>query len=744
MSPFAASSTHPSQPLPHVEKLTPQEQESLHEHRRSAQAMLSTVRAGFGPTERRATPESSGRSSLSTPGLATEGAIHNRSGSLSQALPFRHDLSFVEKNRLLEHRNSTPDLIYDAMRAKRSSNDPTDMNIQPLPSRDSRSGVQWFSQVSTPTLKSEPPMTPRDIQVGVAPLAPVAAHRSSGIDSAAILPPIVRSFSESEDDRRPRPRSHSSHIHPLSRPSSQSFGVVASSAWTSSGEATDRLQFDSTLSPTLERRLEEWYYPIRKKEVQDAIEQMETREFLGLKTQVAKSYANEQFRNPEFLGNMTSILCVIRAPHPSWKNTNTDIRQASEASNRRSIGGGVARPRQSRKGMDVDDVGGDSSDDQASNSNNDMDVDEQDSQEPSLTDPTLNIERPCRYALDIDMDPLGRDPEPDLRAIEGLTINSLFPTKSFVTGFEPAMVSTEDTAAEEEACPKSLGGYPSNARIGRFYLPERAFRTPESLNIHPNPNGPWVCCRFKEYRGVSIWVLESVLESYHELAQRHKMALTLQGVPMYHRTAMYDHDEWEIRAGEQCDVKVKETVLYPEMIQQVWKDMHQSYVHQHQLRQQPQQQLQQQYKQRPEGHSHQLPPHLANRVSTYEEYQKSLWQADPRRESYPNPHPRPSTDPYGDRRHYDEYRQYPQSLLHREDLSSAPSSPNSPRMDDFQEDNHDSVSSTLGRHQDMPSSTVGGFTNLNLNSANMHRRISIAELCNPMQSLATERGQSSK
>ncbi|KAF9940763.1 hypothetical protein BGZ65_006225 [Modicella reniformis] len=313
----------------------------------------------------------------------------------------------------------------------------------------------------------------------------------------------------------------------------------------------------------------------------------------------------------------------------------------------------------------------------------------------------------CRYALDIDMDSFGRDPEPDLRTIEGLTINSLFPTKSFVAGFEPVMSSSMDDCADEDP-PRSLRGYPSNARIGRFYLPERAFRTPESLRIQPDPNGAWVCCRFEEHQGVSIWVLESVLQKYHEIAQRHKMALTLVGPPVRHRTMEHDRDTWEIRAGEQHDVKVKDTALYPEMIQQ--------------------------------GH----------------------WQADnsPHREGY-NPNMQTSPNPptssqstavQNDPGYSDYQQQHSQQsyLYHREDLSSAPSSPNSPHPDDyFQEDGqiNESASSTPQHHQFHQESASfsssaggggGGFGGVN-SMMNMHRRISIAELCNPMQSLATER-----
>jgi len=712
MSTFSPGSSH-SQPLPHVEKLTPQEQERLKEHRRSAQAILFHSES----MEQRSIPEhpeqapTSGRSAGYHP--------NSRSGGLNGPMHQAHQPSSFEKDRSLEHRKSTPDLVYDALKAKRSSNDPIDMIVQPLPSRDARSGVQWFSQAGAPFMSSGGlPMTPRDPHGNANPSRP------------------ANSWTTFQGDRPTRPRAHSSHVHPLSRPSPQNDP--------SGDEYKDRLQFDPTLSPGLERHLEERYYPIRKREVLDVIYRMNARELLGLKAQVAELYANDQFRNPEFLGNMTAILCVIRAAHPCW-NGSGDKRNSQDGL-RTSVKDDTTGPRHPLDDIDMD---------PATGSPSSMDVDEQKApackQEFAMNGGARSMEQQCRYALDIDVDSFSRDPEPDLRSMEGLTINSMFPTKSFVAGFEPVMSNVDSNPDEEP--PKSLRGYPSNARIGRFYLPERAFRTPESLRMQPDPNGAWVCCRFEEYQGVSIWVLESVLQKYHEIAQRHKMALTLVGAPVRQRMAEHNHDTWEVRAGEQYDVKIKETALYPEMIQQVWRDMHHDYYrhHFHQQQRLPHQplHLHQQHPQHPSSRSMVVHPLSTaasssqmtnNNVLTYEEYHKNQWKADnAQREGFHHANMQESTCPdyhHPQQRHHHAQ----QSYLHlQEDLSSGPSSPNSPHQEDYlQEDSqtYESASSTpqQQQHPQELSSVGGGGPGVN-----MHRRISIAELCNPMQSLATER-----
>ncbi|KAF9208247.1 hypothetical protein BGZ49_009374 [Haplosporangium sp. Z 27] len=750
MSSFPSKSEH-SHTLPRVENLIPLEQDRLNEHRRTAHAMLHGVNASAGTRDKRVTPDYLDQNLIAV-GHSTPQDGTNRSGSINSSLPQTHHLSTSEKDHL-GHRKSPPESIYDGRVSKRSSNDPTDMVIQPLPSRDSRSGMQWFSQVNTPNNSSTElvPSMPHESQ-GPA-LASSQGKSGESSDSVNILPPILGHHdrydedTEKWDDRQSRPRSHSSHIHPLSRPSLSQFEPFGPSLWLPGNEsAKDRIQFDPSLSPRLERHLEERFYPIRKAEVLDVIERMDAREFLGLKAQVAESFANDQFRNPEFLSNMTAVLCVIRAPHPAWKNPDTERKSSS----------GYHRSDEliyahSHKDMDVDRPEDNKRDDSTGDGES-MDVDGRRTpvfnQEHAADRKIPNVEQPCRYALDIDMDSFGCDPEPSLRALEGLTINSLFPTKSFVAGFEPVLNTQNQGESEdrnntsEDDAHRSLRGYPSNARIGRFYLPERAFRTPESLAVQSDPKGSWICCQFEEYRGISIWVLESVLEKYHELARKHKMALTLVGAPVHHHVATYDHDEWEVHAGELYDVKVKESMLFPDMIQQVWKDIHRQYYQQHQNHHPqhlqppppPRQSFIQHQGNHPPTSSHTLPSHASNQIITYEEYQKSLLSGDPQRESYSHLYSQSHVESGTGPDNYSDHRQQ-QQTIHREDLSSVPSSPNSPRQDDFQEDNqtHESTTSTP-QQRDL----------LLVAGANMHRRISIAELCNPMRSLATERERYSR
>ncbi|KAF9433945.1 hypothetical protein BGZ76_008783, partial [Entomortierella beljakovae] len=701
-----------------MEKSVSLEQDRLNEHRRSAHAILNRMNASTGSIDQRVAPDYMDQH----PSTTSQNNLPGRLGGMNPSIP--------QKDQLFEHRKSTPDVMYDGRFSKRSSNDPTDMVIQPLPSRDSRSGVQWFSHVSTPTISSSGLM-PSTLHDGSGPNTAPQGGQGDEIDHMSILPPILGRHDRHNDneqyhDRPPRPRSHSSHVHPLSHPQAPppQLDPLGPPLWSLSDDlaSKDRNQFDTTISPRFERHLEERYYPIRKGEVLHAIERMDTREFLGLKAQVAESFANEQFRNPEFLSNMTSVLCVIRAPHSAWKNPDNTA---------------SGHP---KKDMEMDPTAHGES----------MDVDEQ---RAPMDRKNYGVAQPCRYALDIDIESYGRDPEQDIRSLEGLTINSLFPTKSFVAGFEPVMESRvqgekeDGVDADAEETTRSSRGYPSNARIGRFYLPDRAFRTPDSLNVRPDPNGVWVCCQFEEYQNVSVWVIEGVLEKYYELSRRHKMALTLVGAPVHHPVAVFDHDEWEIHTGEQYDLKVEESMLFPEMIQQVWKDIHRQY-HQQQQYQQQQQQQQNQLPSHQQPDQHQsahhlqpIPPHMLNRITTYEEYHKNQIQGEALRENQAYQHghsystSRSSTST-GPDHYYNDYRQH-QMNIHREDLSSAPSSPSSLPHDDFQEDGNqatESVNTTPRQHQDsIPTST-----------ANMHRRISIAELCNPMQSLATERERHSR
>ncbi|KAF9958535.1 hypothetical protein BGZ72_000204 [Mortierella alpina] len=767
MSPFTPATSHPHA-LPQVERLTPQEQERLIEHRRSVLGVHQPRRDSRG----RMTPPD-----YTDP---SHGSV-SRSGSIAQPQSgHSHPMSVQEKERLLEHRRSTPELMYDSSKAmKRSSNDPTDMIVQPLPSRDTRSGRQWYSQVNTP-LPSSLTINPRSSSLAAAREgqlghgghvgvnAPTSVA-SAGEDASTVLPPIAGS---PDDHRQPRPRSHSSHIHPLSRPSEQPGSSFGSWPYSRDIDLKDRpLRLDPTLSPRLEQYLEDRHFPIRKREVLEAIERMDAREFFGLKSQVAETYANEQFRNPEFLGNMTAVLCAIQAPHPSLKRS--DQRQLfGQSSTHRASNGSL---------KSISDLGSG-----VRRSSNEMDLEELDRESSMDVDPSPHegFAEPYqqqRVVLDIDMDSFRRDPEPDVRGLDGLSIKSLEPTTSFVAGFEPVMDYREkaDGSRVAEEPPRSVSGYPLNARIGRFYLPKFAYRTRESLvaiqqlqeQQRLSSSGPWVCCQFEEYRGLWVWVLESVLEKYHEISLRHKMALTLVGARVYHHTPQFVQDEWaqQPHGHQQHDVvEVPEAVLQPEMIQQVWRDMHQQYQHHHAHQQQqyhtphqqqhrPPQQFSPQFSPQqahlppPNVRAHQRPlqsgpSSMANRVATYEEYQRNLMPGDPRRrESFSQPGSGvapATTTTHG--AYYSAYRQHQQSL-HREDLSSAPSSPRSPHHDDlFPEDNQTNESASSTPQQEASSTTTTTTTTTTAAAANMatnsmHRRISIAELCNPMQSLATER-----
>ncbi|KAF9578527.1 hypothetical protein BGW38_005622, partial [Lunasporangiospora selenospora] len=122
--------------------------------------------------------------------------------------------------------------------------------------------------------------------------------------------------------------------------------------------------------------------------------------------------------------------------------------------------------------------------------------------------------------------------------------------------------------------------YPSNARIGRFYLPEHAYRPREALEMKLESESAWVCCEFTQYPGVSLWVLETVLDKYHELSMRHTMALTLiprastgpkMGLNIERRDQGMGYDAQE--DGEKV-VRMKELILHPAMIQHIWRDMH--------------------------------------------------------------------------------------------------------------------------------------------------------------------------
>ncbi|GJJ73069.1 C2H2 transcription facotor [Entomortierella parvispora] len=772
MSPFTPTSSHP-QSLPKVEQLTPQEQERLNEHRRSAQAALFKNNASTGSMDSRLS------------GMREQSSSPYRSSSL--ALPHGTTVD-QEKERALEHRKSTPALVgsspghVDSRYQKRSSNDPADMVIQPLPSRDARSGMQWFSQVNAHSSTPPPPltgsprssMTPRDqtpvvlasFAAGEQPFghpsrammssSTTSSQRSSLDEGSMVLPPILGNYDQQQEQNevlltahsQPRRRTPSSHIHPLSRPSSFQYDPPSKAA-----PGPPRFKYEPVLAPGLERELEERFYPIRKREVVEEIERMDPEQFAHLRSRVSTAFATEQFRNPEALCNMTAILCVIRS-------TKADSRVMQDS-------------RRDSRDMEVDDDGSGIADQHPYS----MEVDQS-------TGVSFRI---CRAVLDVDVDGFRRDPEQGRGDIEDLTLSSRFPITSFVAGFENAPPASSSPPPQWPY--GSQSGCPEAARLGRFYLPENSFRPKESLQLSRamiDPAGPWEVCEFKEFPGLGLWVQQETLLRYKVLAARgstarqpYRMALTLVERGLSRRgsdTAVKLESRDEIledsmKDDDDDDVRLKESVLYPDMIERVWSDMFQQYqTHQHRLQQQQhhhqhqQQHHQQHYHHQPyppphyhhhpqQQHPHpqqqqqqsQLPPPLQKRVATYEEYQNSLQhqhhqqqaaEAAARRESsyhsqqqqplYFQPPP-PQAAASGA---YHEYRQHRPNVLHREDLSSAPSSPRSPSVrDDLQED---TSSSTSG-------STSGGGPAAAAVAANMHRRISIAELCNPMQGLATER-----
>jgi len=393
----------------------------------------------------------------------------------------------------------------------------------------------------------------------------------------------------------------------------------------------------------------------------------------------------------------------------------------------------------------------------------------------------------CRAVLDVDVDGFRRDPEQGRGDIEDLTLSSRFPIASFISAFETAPPSSASPPPQWPYSSKS--GCPEAARLGRFYLPENSFRPKESLQLSRamiDPAGPWEVCEFREFPGLGLWVQQETLLRYRTLAakgsaarQPYRMALTLVERGLSRRGSdtavkLENKDEFpedNTKEDGDDDVRLKESVLYPDMIERVWSDMFQQYqTHQHRLQQQqhhhPQHHHHHHHQPYPPSHYHhhhqhsqsqqqsQLPPPLQKRVATYEEYQNSLQQqhhhqqqqqaaeSSARKESSYHSQqqqqqqhplyfqPPPPQAPTGGA--YHEYRQHRPSALHREDLSSAPSSPRSPSVrDDLQEE---TSSSTSGSTNGGGSAAAAAAA-----AANMHRRISIAELCNPMQSLATER-----
>ncbi|KAG0050825.1 hypothetical protein BGZ83_004410 [Gryganskiella cystojenkinii] len=796
MSPFTQTTSHP-QSLPKVEQLTPQEQERLNEHRRSAQAALFKNNP-TGSMDPRAVSSirdlnASPYRNVSVPGLP------------------QHHLLDQDKERFLDHRKSILGPINNHMDPrfqKRSSNDPTDMVVQPLPSRDARSGMQWFSQVNAAGTPAQPPATasPRSSMTlrdqpptGLSSFAPgeqpfghptramisssSASSRHSSMDEGPmVLPPILGNYEQQEQQQhtslathtQPRPRTQSSHVHPLSRPSSSQFDPPTPTtkgteiiATAPTGER--RFKYEPILAPGLERQLEDRFYPIRKREVVEEIERMDAEQYVHLWSRVSNAFATEQFRNPEALCNLTAILCVVRINTEAYGS----VKQEDDANH-------------GSRDMEIDDEGS-----KATESSS-MDVD-------SNVAAGASVAKPCRAILNIDADNYRRDPEQELKDIEELTLTSRVPVHSFVAAFEipPTTPASSSPNAHWQA-PTSESGCPETAGLARLYLPENSFRPKESLQLSPaliDPAGPWQVCEFQEFPGLAVWVQQETLSRYRTLATKgskarppYRMALTLlergpsrresgSSVGSGNRDDSYISENGNDDGDADDDVRLKESVLYPNMIERVWKDMfHQYQEHQHQLRLQQQQQQQQHHhsqhyqqqqyqpypppplphnqhhpQQHPQQQQSALPPPLQKRVATYEEYHNSLQQQHvtaeaSRRESGYHPqqqqqqqalyfHPPPpsqqqqqQTSPTGA---YHDYRGHRQSgFMHREDLSSAPSSPRSPSIrDDLQEESLSSTSS-------IGSAVTAAQAQA---TANMHRRISIAELCNPMQGLATER-----
>ncbi|KAG0331620.1 hypothetical protein BG004_001587 [Podila humilis] len=693
VSPFTPSTAHPGS-LSQVEKLTQQEQARLNEHRRSAQAMLLKGNASTGSIDTRppSQPEQpqtdynmiSGRS---------QGAA-NRSGSIAPPLSHVKHLSAREQNRLIEHRKSTPELMYDS-NIRLAAND--DIAIQPLVSRDDRSGMQWFSQVNTSSPSYET-------------VEPPSAHQSSE-ELPAILPPLLGHNDLPND--KPRSRHQSSHVHPLSRHSSLSspFDLKAPSR---------HRVLDTFLHPSKETLFQQQFAPIQKCQVVDAIERMDPNQFLDLTAKASITYANEQIRNPLFLGNIVAILSVVT--HSQATGSLASMQRDSPEIKRRDSDIGVV-PQRVQNAMDVDD------DDLQKRDNMDVDRDFSDDVKAAIkheskgarskpdehtaaSTATTAVSPPldhttCRFALDIDQDAFRRDPGPVLRHLNELTISTRRPIVSFVSGLEPTIIGTEMEREPEgvhgekensplptlNKLPLKSKGYPSDhhVRLGRFYLPEYSYPVHGAIALVQSlgHEETWRTCEFREYPGVSIWVPERVLMRYRALATdpQNKMALTLvprqealeesddpsiisavkrehtddstvsnggdRGVPLQtdsgvSRTSTSSTNSIQSKGSDRSDytvmtttldldvAEVSEHVLHREIIAQVWADMHREYTqHQHQVHMQLQQQQQHKHQdQQPQHHYFHPSPATQNRVATFEEHQRSLSLERQRQDHY--------------------------------------------------------------------------------------------------------------
>ncbi|KAG0093591.1 hypothetical protein BGZ93_007818 [Podila epicladia] len=837
MTPFIPSTAHPGA-LSQVEKLSQQEQARLNEHRRSAQAMMIKTNASTGSIDSRLPqPDQPDHNSK------FHGGVH-RPGSIGPPLSHVKHLSAQEKDRLLEHRRSTPELMYGS-NMKRNSND--DITVQPLPSRDVRSGMQWFSQVN--------------------PSSPTGASSTQGQASpeqtSAMLPPLLGNYNQAD---QPRTRHHSSHIHPLSRHGSISIQDPKA--------PPVHRSISSFLPSAKENQYQHQYAPIQKIQVVDAIERMDPAQFDDLKAKATITFANEHARNPLFLGNIVAILSVLMPP----ADDVLGIKRGSDS---------AVVPQKTQSDMDVDEVELDKEhkdgmelDDDASENALAKNTKKEPSGDASFSSKSGEADRAvatimsppqdqatCRFALDIDVDSFRRDPGPVLRNLNELTVSTHQPILSFVSGFEPAMIGNdsgqelghdEEEKGEGQAKSPSINrqsttlksnGYPShNVRLGRFYMPEHAYPMQGSIATVQSlgPGDLWRTCEFKEYPGVSIWVPERVLARYRELMAEpgNKMALTLahpqeQSSPTLSTTIKRENSDpgskqlphrndsdvsrtsdasassedskmsgsAQFLAQDRDTALIPESMLHPEMIAEVWADMYRQYAHHQQQVQLQQRQEQQhgpqsqyQYSQPPSG------PSSQNRVATFEEHQRSLselqrsdnshvhqhsqaqehYRHHPYPAHYPQRHhpyaPRGSADQHHER-HYYPHEQHLKQGSHEQMLRHGEGNYDGEEMseelrhrvldrrgvldrehrhnrrlqdeddDDDEEDRqtneNDDEDEGEGEGRDHISSRAPPMSASSSTfstahpppprDANMLRRISIAELCNPMKSLATER-----
>lgn len=817
VTPFTPSTAHPGS-LPQVEKLSQQEQARLNEHRRSAQAMMLKMNASTGSIDSRPLPQSD-----QDPNSKLQGGI-NRPSSIGSPLTHVKHLSAQEKDRLLEHRKSTPELMYES-NMKRSSND--EIAVQPLPSRDVRSGMQWFSQVN-----------PFPQPTGA---SPTQLHALSD-QTPTVLPPLLGNYNLAD---QPRSRNHSSHIHPLSRD-----GSLSTPQDPKAPQA--HRSIDPFIPSAKENQYQQQYAPIQKSQVVDAIERMDPAHFDDLTAKATITFANEHVRNPLFLGNVVAILSVVVPPGGDvlGKRGSDPAVVPQKTPNDMDVDE-VELEKEHRDGMELDgDTAGDAfaqkiKTEPAGNASMPSQYGETNIATTMTVSPPLD-HATCRYVLDIDVDSFRRDPGPVLRSLNELTISTRQTILSFVSGFEPSMIGNESGRElghdEEEkgsgkeqspltnrqsATTKSTG-YPSHqVRLGRFYLPEHAYPVQGAIALVRSlgPEDLWRTCEFKEYPGVSIWVPERILARYRELMAEpgNKMALTLthpqeQTSPTLSTTIKREntYDSTDSKHAlprtdsdvndkgsdssakslvqDQDTALVPQSMLHREMIAEVWADMYRQYA-QHQQQVQFQQRQEQQQAPQPQPQYFQPPLSSSQkRVATFEEHQRSLSMEQQQRESSHGHHPQAQEHyrhhpypahypqrhhPYAaresaDERHHYPYEQHEQMLrrssggndeeeemseelrhrvldrrgvldrAHRHNRTQDYDDDDDDEEDRETNDNDDDDDEGEGeRRGTVPSSRAppsSSFSHpLPPRDANMLRRISIAELCNPMRSLATDR-----